>query len=542
MAGGEDGSAAGHGQAGWRRAAWCVGVPLVVLVLLLGRALTRPFDLDEHQFVSPAQLLVQEGLRPYVDYPLFHTPLLVYIYAGVIQLADNALLATRVFSAIVGTLCVMMVYWTSRAWLRHLPERQSRDLSFALLGIHISARVFTYTNGWSWNHDASICAMLGAVLLHLHAIRTGRVVWFAVVGALLGAAVSIRLTTGPAAGVLGLCGVLLASRLGVVGRIISGGLAMMGAAAALLPTWLLYRAAPDDFIFGNLGYPALYKLYVLEGNTQQSTIVGKIGHFFQTWCTDPGNLAALVLVGCSCWLLGSRRNMMPSWRSESGVRTATIGFVCVALFIGLNAPFQVQMQYHSVLLPFFLLFVASVLASVGQTTPALDAPSDSTAAGDFIRISRVAIIAGIVASAINIPRWYWQVYRIATPDAWTPTRVAETAAWVRENVSRDGRVLTIDPIIPLQAGLRVYPQYATGRFTFHVGKFMTPEERRARRMLWGPQLDEMIAAEPPRAVLYKSSLEVLAVQLKDAAVGMGFESTQSPDGEYTLWIPRTSRP
>ncbi|MDX2118006.1 MAG: hypothetical protein SFY96_07485 [Planctomycetota bacterium] len=510
-------------------------MPLVVFGLLLSRALTRPFDLDEHQFVSPAQLLVQEGLRPYVDYPLFHTPLLVYIYAGVIQLSDNALLATRVFSAIVGTLCVMMVFWASRAWLSRLPQRQSRNIALALMGIHISARVFTYTNGWSWNHDASICAILGAVLLHLHAVRTGRVAWFIVVGALLGAAVTVRLTTAPAAGVLGLCGVLLASRLGAARRLLAGVLAFAGAAGALVPTWTLYRAAPEDFVFGNLGYPALYKSYVLEGNTQQSSLVGKIGHFFQTWCTDPGNLAALFLLGLACWLLAVRR-ATSNWRSESGVRVVTLVSVAFALFVGLNAPFQVQMQYHSVLLPFFLLIVAATLASVAPDGEA------QTATGIVERVSRAVLIAGVVAAAINIPRWYWQVYRIATPSAWTPTKVARTADWVRENVQGQGRVLTIDPIIPLQAGLRVYPPYATGRFTFHVGKFMTPEERRARRMLWGPQLDEALAADPPAAVMYKSSLEGLAVQLKDAAEARGFERRASPDGEYTLWIPAKNQP
>jgi hypothetical protein len=36
---------------------------------------------DEHQFVAPSVLLLREGLLPYRDYPFFHTPNLVFVFA-----------------------------------------------------------------------------------------------------------------------------------------------------------------------------------------------------------------------------------------------------------------------------------------------------------------------------------------------------------------------------------------------------------------------------------------------------------------------------
>lgn len=512
-----DGHAIAPRQREW---IWTLGITLVVFVLLFSRAMTRTLDPDEHQFIAPALLYNLEHLRPYVDYPLFHTPLLVYIYAAILNVSDNALLVTRTFSALIGTLCVVSVYLTARAWMRNAPVREARNFGLCLVAIHITARVFTYTNGWSWNHDASICAMLLALLLHLHAVQRGHVRWFPLVGLLLGVAVSIRLTTAPAAGVLGLCGLFLASTLTPVKRVFAATLALIGAAIALLPTWRLYQASPDDFVFGNLGYPRLYKSYVLAGNTQHTTILGKIGHFFQTWMTDPGNLAALSLVVFALVRIVQTR----SWRGLEGARVATLVAVSFALWIGLNTPFQPQMQYHSVLLPFFLLLIAATAAS------------EISRADQLARWFKWAAIAGIAAAVINVPRWYPQVYKLAVPSSWTPMRVAKTSQWVKEMVPAGGRVLTIDPLIPLQAGVKVYPQYATGRFTFHVGQYMTEEERRARHIAWGPQLDELVQGDRPSAILYKTDFKKTAQQLADTAAQLGLLAHQSPDGEYTLWI------
>ena len=115
-------------------------------------------------------------------------------------------------------------------------------------------------------------------------------------------------------------------------------------------------------------------------------------------------------------------------------------------------------------------------------------------------------------------------------------RVAKTSQWVKEMVPAGGRVLTIDPLIPLQAGVKVYPQYATGRFTFHVGQYMAEEERRARHIAWGPQLDELVQGERPAAILYKTDFKKTAQQLADKAAQLGLLAHQSPDDEYTLWI------
>ena len=50
-------------------------------LLVLNRAMVKGFEHDENQFVASAYLFSTDWLLPYVDYPYFHMPNLIFIYA-----------------------------------------------------------------------------------------------------------------------------------------------------------------------------------------------------------------------------------------------------------------------------------------------------------------------------------------------------------------------------------------------------------------------------------------------------------------------------
>src|SRR5690349_6190270 len=71
---------------GWLRAS-AVYFPL--LLILLGLSLCKRLDHDEHQFIASATLLARRGLLPYRDYPYFHMPHMVFIYAALFRFSDH---------------------------------------------------------------------------------------------------------------------------------------------------------------------------------------------------------------------------------------------------------------------------------------------------------------------------------------------------------------------------------------------------------------------------------------------------------------------
>jgi predicted membrane-bound mannosyltransferase len=103
---------------------------LFTLTLNISRAVRAEYSHDEDQFITSARLLLDDGLLPYRDYPYFHTPYLVFIYALLFAFTgDNNLLAARLFSAVCATGCVMLVFldgapFFQKTWLEiSLPGR-----------------------------------------------------------------------------------------------------------------------------------------------------------------------------------------------------------------------------------------------------------------------------------------------------------------------------------------------------------------------------------------------------------------------------------
>ena len=62
--------------------------------------------------------------------------------------------------------------------------------------------------------------------------------------------------------------------------------------------------------------------------------------------------------------------------------------------------------------------------------------------------------------------------------SWVPMQVHDTGLWVNSQLPPAARVMTIDPVVVLEGGRDVYPEYTTGRFVFHIGEFMRAADRR----------------------------------------------------------------
>jgi hypothetical protein len=98
------------------------------------------------------------------------------------------------------------------------------------------------------------------------------------------------------------------------------------------------------------------------------------------------------------------------------------------------------------------------------------------------------------------------------------------------------RIMTIDPLIALEGGRDVYPEYATERFIFHVGYFMSATDRQKYGMPWGGELTALLARQPPGAFVYDVRLKNLVSDFIAYARSQDFKPTDSPDGTYRLWV------
>ena len=514
-----------------------------LLLLLFARSMcgARFFDLDEHQFVAPPLLLDQQGKMPYADYPYFHMPNLVYLYAAVMQFFPYKLLVARTLSALCGTGTALLVFVAGWRALSGFTARGRWVIAGGMVAVLICSRIFTYTSGLAWNHDAPVVCAVGAFMLMLGRDwrnGAGDTRWwrFGLAGLLVGMATGIRLTFAPLALVCGLAALISP---GVPWRRRWAGFAAgaLGVLIALLPALVALRQSPSQFLFGNWGYPLLYRHYVEAGpNPHGLTIAAKLLYCLGKFLTDPADAVILGLfVGAAVCAWRRRHRDAGPWRPL----VLALAFLA-ALWIGAIAPAQIQWQYLFPLLP-FIIIATMVMIGSGKSG------GDQTPEARAVRWGGWVLVVGccaLVTAAVGLPRWYWGIIDLPRPWRWTPVVVHERGVWLREHLAaahvEKQSVLTIDPVVPLEAGIDVYPEFATGRLLMHVGPYATATVLHEQHLAWGPELERLLAERPPAAILYDVGLEELVPGFVKYAREQGMVAVDSPaaghEPKYRLWV------
>jgi hypothetical protein len=483
--------------------------------------MSRDLDPDEHQFVAPPALLTQFHKLPYVDYPYFHMPDLVFLYAALTGWTTWKLLAARTISAAAGTATAALLFAASWRLLSNISPKIRWILTAGLTLIFINCRLFTYTSGWAWNHDTAVLCSLLAFLLHIHGMRRASIASITAAAFFAALAAGIRLTFAPI--LLPLILSLLLSRSPLTRR--QRGFALLLAAIAALvalsPAIWLATLAPQKFLFGNLGYPRLSTMYYAVWDHHGMTFIAKILSTLEKFLTDPGNaflFLAFVATLLFPPLIQEREQIHSEFRLLLGI--------LAALWIGLMAPTPIQQQYNYMLVPFMVLAIFYSLAAITDPTKLKLA-------------TRIITVAAIIIAAIGLPRWYWPVIDLPMPSRWKPVMQHRTAQWIASQTGPAARILTIESAVPLEAGLEIYPQYAVGRFIFLVQKFETPPLREKYGMVGPQELPAMLAQNPPDAVF--SRIELLPQDQADQPLILyaqqhHFHPITSPDGRYRLWL------
>jgi len=149
---------------------------------------------------------------------------------------------------------------------------------------------------------------------------------------------------------------------------------------------------------------------------------------------------------------------------------------------------------------------------------------------------------------LALPRLLEPAAKVAFGAPTTPERVEGAAEQIRaamERTGSDGRVATLSPLYPLEAGLPVYPALATGPFAYRVVP-VTDHELLRHYVTIGPdQLAGLLDGEPPAAILtgFDAELERPFVAWAEAHGYTPDPSVSFADryGEATLWLPPLRR-
>ena len=494
---------------------------LVVFLVIFEYAIAKDYFRDENQFIASGKLLQSAGLLPYRDYPYFHLPNLVFVYAFIDLFTEFSHLGARLFSVVCAWIMLVLLAISAQRWIgvRSWPLQLALGMSAVLL--LLPNPLFHFTTGLAWNHDAPVLLTLLAALVFLKSAESahpGRLSLAA--GFLLGLAVGTRVSFLTAV-VAFLPAYLFHPRAeSARSKARLAALFCAGLALALLPTLLLFLLAPRQFIFGNLTYAGLNTLYrESTGFVGPMTFSEKLLYVNERFLGQPGNIVLLVLwaLAALCALVYLRQKHPP--RFEFFFLLA----LPLSLLLGSFLPTPLWYQYFYAPLPFLVLATIYVLGRLGRV-------------GKRWQGAGIAVLL-CAALAVNFfhykqypnPRW------LLKPGLWYPMRTRVIGYQIQQRVGNQP-VLTLSPLFPLDGGSDIYAPFATGPFAWRVAPLVSVNQRQAFMLYNESELRALLAQQPPGGVL--TGLEHQAEGfLVNYARQQGYQPVPISE-DLTLWLPK----
>ena len=106
----------------------------------------------------------------------------------------------------------------------------------------------------------------------------------------------------------------------------------------------------------------------------------------------------------------------------------------------------------------------------------------------------------VAVLALQAGRFVVEAVQNLNPSLWTVTEVHDLSALIARHTKK-GPVATLYPILALDAGSSIYPQFSLGVFFFRSGNHFAPERVLELNGVSPTTLPHLLSEKPPAAVL-----------------------------------------
>jgi hypothetical protein len=491
-------------------------------LILFTRAMDRDLNHDEHQFLAPGSLLARHGLLPYRDYPLFHLPNLVFLYAGLDRLFGNLIFSAKCFSVLCTTAAL-----TAIGLVAATPNRRTAQTRWgaALLAVAflLFDPLFLFTTGKTWNHEAPAALIVLGILFHVEAARRTSFWLGACSGLCVGSAAGMRLTFGPL--LLPFFAILWFLPISFTARARLGAAWSAGAALGLAPSAYFFFAHHEAFVFDNVQFPRL-RLLDPENSRIRKTMSWwrKARYFFKeivlpSWPLFTAFALIAVAPAIQWW----------KQRSHATLPFALLGLAIPFALLGCFAPSRYQYQHFYGVIMLVGFAVAYGIAALTTFRSRM-----SLALLLLAIVSTGSALLGFYDRKISA-REYFNVALLIRPEEWFPRRALATGNAVKAHVP-SGPILTLAPAWPLEAGLSIYPEFATGPFAWRSARFVEPANRSRLGFVAPDDLPSFLRRRPPAAIWTGWEEPELEKEFISFAGANSFSPVRLTKGRI-LWLP-----
>lgn len=458
-----------------------------VFLLNCSWAVRNNYSRDENMFVAGANLFSGSSLQPYQDFQYLHPPNQLLVYRALFALTGYDLLAGRIFSAACAAGIAALVLWMVKRFFAGSPEPRGYLFAWLSVLLLVANPLYIFVGGYLWDYNLAALCALASLALIFKALPSRRIGWWlAGAGLAYGLAMGTRINyvTGLAA----IYGFLLLYPLkgSWIARAKLAGVFSLGLAAGLLPTLYYLVKSPEGFWFGNFTYHLLNTAFRMDSNYEGPIAMGeRISYFWTSVAAQPGNLVLLigvVFLGYLTLVSVLKRN--PNSDPEAWLLLVLVPAVGLGAFI--SSP--VWYQYYYAPVPFAVCLGACGLAYLNRQ--AGETPR---------RMAQLFILLVLLANLYQLQE-YRRMTFLLHPEAWRLLQLHQAGETIRQAVG-EGRVLTFAPELVMEAGLQIYPEFATGPFIWRVAPHAEPALREKLNLVGPGQLEAFLAEDPPAGIL-----------------------------------------
>ena len=474
----------GSGSAAWPR--WLAGgaVAILLAIVLAAHAVTQYIDQDEEYYVAAAYLAQSTTL--YRDFIFFQPPIYPIILSELFAVTDGAskFLVARLMSAFLAVGAIAAFYSIARGVSGHVGAAAVCTSLFA------SSPVMLRPFGSTRNDVMPVFFGLCGVALLLAGLRSeGARRWVASLtcGICLALAGGTKLSAGfliPAT----LLYVAVRERHSPALRRLAP--LAIGIAIGALPTFVFAIVDWERFRYSVFTFHVTGAAeYYGPSESEYFTLHRATWEMASAVAQEPALIGAVLFLVLVLALAPHPRRyhqIVPELRERDGILPLILAAMAIP-FVLLPRPFG--LPYLVPLVPYLLLSCACAYPLAAKFLSRTQLRLVAAAAGAV-----VAAEAGRLAS---------EVPRAVDPSRWTVTQVNELATLVHRAVARrgGGPVATLYPLLVLDAGGEIYPEFATGIYFIRSATRM-PDDRVLQLHGASPgTLAIIFAAVPPAAVL-----------------------------------------
>jgi hypothetical protein len=466
---------------------------LFIFSLLFSQAMTTTLNHDEYQFVAGGELLAERGLLPYRDYPFLHMPYMLIANALVFRLTEFDFLAARLLTAVCGLASAGLLFHFVFRLLEGKGKLVQSTLACSSVFWFVLNQAYIDANGRALNHALPNLLGLLALELFYQGVKSKRSgLFFFFCGFLVGLAAGTRLTYALLIPAFACAIFMIPSYSSKEAKLppLRVGLRNLfyffsGVFVAVLPVLILAFAAPHQFLFGNFVYIRLNTGYRKMLDYGEAMSLGsKLVYFLKNILGEPASFLLYCLA--LAFGIGVILKLIKT-KDSQWIPGVLVALLSLCMFVSAFGPTPTWPQYFFAPLPYLIVGAMGLVALAFQRSTRLG----------WSLASLIVLLIFVNGSAGQI---YSDLKALKAPQSWVPIQIHKFAQAIQQALP-EGKVLTLAPIFPLEAGLDTYEMFTVGPLVWRSAHILSQEKRQEYGIIAYTELAQYLEGQPPDAIL-----------------------------------------